>query len=72
MINTGPQRWEHPESDHCLAPAAPPPYLPPPSAAKDGSPVGIVQTSADELEAQEALTAPGVPEGVSTIPDNKA
>jgi hypothetical protein len=50
VINTGPQRWEHPESDHCLAPAAPPPYLPPPSAAKDGSPVGIVQTSADETK----------------------
>eukprot|EP00775_Hariotina_reticulata_P001538 gene1538-1876_t len=39
------------------------------TTGRDGAPVDIVPTSRDELEAQEAFTAPGVPEGVSTIPD---
>jgi hypothetical protein len=39
---------------------------------RDGAPVGVVQTSRDELEAQEAFTGPGVEEGVSTIPESKA
>lgn len=41
-------------------------------AAKDGTPVGVVQTSRENMEAQEAFTGPGIEEGVSTIPDNKA
>jgi hypothetical protein len=31
--------------------------------------VGIVETTRDELEAQEAFTGAGIEEGVSTIPD---
>lgn len=42
------------------------------TAAKDGTPVGVVQTSRENMEAQEAFTGPGIEEGVSTIPDNKA
>eukprot|EP00878_Enallax_costatus_P019073 GHUV01020111.1.p2 GENE.GHUV01020111.1~~GHUV01020111.1.p2 ORF type:complete len:121 (+),score=58.62 GHUV01020111.1:29-364(+) len=38
---------------------------------RDGAPVGIVDTSRDEVEAQEAFAVPGEPEGTSTIP-NKA
>lgn len=41
-------------------------------ADKDGGPVGIVPTSREETEAQEVFTAPGMEEGVSTIPDNRA
>eukprot|EP00882_Tetradesmus_deserticola_P000906 GHRQ01000984.1.p3 GENE.GHRQ01000984.1~~GHRQ01000984.1.p3 ORF type:complete len:139 (+),score=80.59 GHRQ01000984.1:123-539(+) len=37
------------------------------TAGRDG-PIGIVETSRDEVEAQEVFTAPGIEEGVSTIP----
>jgi hypothetical protein len=37
------------------------------TSGKDGS-IGIVPTSREEVEAQEAFTGAGVEEGVSTIP----
>lgn len=37
--------------------------------AKDGTPVGVVPTSREEVGAQEVFTGAGVEEGVSTIPD---
>eukprot|EP00882_Tetradesmus_deserticola_P000767 GHRQ01000838.1.p1 GENE.GHRQ01000838.1~~GHRQ01000838.1.p1 ORF type:complete len:139 (+),score=77.65 GHRQ01000838.1:123-539(+) len=37
------------------------------TAGRDG-PIGIVETTREEVEAQEAFTAPGIEEGVSTIP----
>jgi hypothetical protein len=35
---------------------------------QDGNPVGIVETSREEVEAQEVFTGAGIEEGVSTIP----
>lgn len=42
------------------------------TTGRDGDPVGVVPTSREEMEAQEAFTGPGIEEGVSTMPDNKA
>lgn len=39
-------------------------------AGKDGAAVGVVETSREELEAQEVFAGAGVPEGRSTIPGN--
>lgn len=38
------------------------------TTGRDGAPIDVEPTSRKEMEEQEAFTAAGVPEGVSTIP----